>query len=127
MRNPPHMQSNQVINRAALVLRYKSPAVQWINDADPRPDSRTLSLDEVNEDQLVYLIRDEDADSPSHVEKWVRRNFKSLFENELSGWYTDPSLWPNPLTYQLFQGWFEVECHSMVVDTVGEVIKSEEI
>ena len=120
------MQPKQVINRAALLLRYKEPAVQWINEADPHPDSRMISLDEINEDRLIYLIRDEDADSPSHVEKWVRRNFKSLFENELNGWYTDPSLWPNPLTYQLFQGWFEVECHSMVIDTVGGVIESDE-
>jgi hypothetical protein len=97
-----------MINRAALLLRYKEPAVQWINEADPNPDSRTLSLEEVNENRLVYLIKDEDADSPSHAEKWVRKNFVVLFEDELSGWYTDSSLWPSPLTHHLFQRWFEV-------------------
>jgi len=115
-----------VINRAALLRRYKQPAVQWINEADPNPDNRALTLEEVNEERLVYLIRDEDADSPCHVEKWVKANFQSLFENELDGWYTDPSLWPKPLTYQLFQRWFDIECHSMVVDTVGGVIEGDE-
>lgn len=116
-----------MINRAALLLRYKEPAVQWINEADPNPDSRTLSFEEVNGDRLVYLLKDEDADSPNHVEKWVKKNFEALFENELSGWYTDTSLWPQPLTHQLFQRWFEVECHSIIVDTMSEAIEDREI
>jgi len=115
-----------VINRAALLLRYKEPAVRWINEADPKPDSREVTLEGVNEERLVYLISDEDADSPSHVETWVRSNFQALFENELNGWYTDPSLWPKPLTYQLFQSWFEIECHSVIVDTVGGEIADDE-
>lgn len=115
-----------MINRTALLLRYKRPAVQWINDADPNPDGPALSIEDVNEERLVYLIREEDAYSSDHLEKWLRQNFKALFENELHGWYQDPSLWPKLLTYQLFQRWFDVECHSMIVDTVGGLIEDDE-
>ncbi len=116
-----------MLNRAALLLRYKEPALVWINESDPYPDAREVTLDEVNEDQVVYLIREEELESSVGAEKWVKENFRALFENELNAWYTDPSLWPSRLTYTLFQRWFEVEVHSMIVDTVGGEIVDAEI
>lgn len=47
-----------VVNRGAFLLRYKEPALRWINDADPYPRGHTLVLDEVNEERTVYLIAD---------------------------------------------------------------------
>jgi hypothetical protein len=55
-----------MLNRAALILRYKQPFVDWINAADPSPTSRTLTLAEVNQEHTVYLVDVEDEDeSPS--------------------------------------------------------------
>lgn len=45
-----------MINRAALIVRYRQPFVDWINAADPSPTSQPLSLDEVNTEHTVYLI-----------------------------------------------------------------------
>ena len=45
-----------MLNRAALILRYKQPFVDWINAADPSPTSHTLSLAEVNQEHTVYLV-----------------------------------------------------------------------
>jgi hypothetical protein len=45
-----------MLNRAALILRYKQPFVDWINAADPSPTSRTLTLAEVNQEHTVYLV-----------------------------------------------------------------------
>ena len=36
------------------------------------------------------------------------------------------SEWPGRLTYELFQRWFDVEVHSMIVDTVGGEIVDDE-
>jgi len=47
-----------LINRSALLLRYKEPAVRWINDADPSPSENATTLDEVNKERTVYLIDD---------------------------------------------------------------------
>ncbi len=43
-----------MVNRAALLLRYKQPAVDWINDVDPAKTKRIMTLDEVNEERTVY-------------------------------------------------------------------------
>lgn len=115
-----------MINRAAIILKYKEPAILWINEVDPYDDVPSISLDEANEDRPVYLISDEDADTPETVERWINLNHKTIFENELEGWYTDPSLWPKDLTLKIFKEWFEVECHTILIDTVGEPICDEE-
>ena len=37
-----------VINRGAVILRCKEPAVRWINEADPYEDNPGLTLESVN-------------------------------------------------------------------------------
>lgn len=114
-----------MINRAALLLRYKSPAVQWINDADPAPSGSTVTSEMVNGDLTVYLVSDEVGGSPEGVRKWVKANWRNLFESELEGWYTDTALWPK-LTLKRFDEWFEVECHSVIIDTLGGPIEDDD-
>jgi hypothetical protein len=116
-----------MINRGAILLRYKEPAVRWIHEADPCPDEVPMTLEEVNRERIVYLVSEDDADGDDAVESWVRLNFELLFENELEGWYTDPDLWPQDRSYELFREWFSVECHSMLVDTVDDVLIDDEI
>ena len=116
-----------MLNRAALLLRYKEPAVRWINDADPYPSGKTVSLERANSELTVYLISDEDAETPTAVQEWVKLNFRLLFENELESWYTDPDLWPKPLSLDLFDRWFAVECHSVIVDTVGGAFVDDDL
>ena len=87
-----------MINRAAVILKYKTPAVKWVNDAD----------------------------TPDIFNQWIKKNFKAFFENELEGWYTDERLWPKKRNLKLFYEWFEVECHSVIVDTVDLPIEDDE-
>jgi hypothetical protein len=115
-----------MINRAAVILKYKNLAVKWINEADPFPDSSTISAESVNQDRTVYLIRNEDADTPDDLNKWIKVNFKTIFENELEGWYTDEKLWPKKRNLKLFHEWFEVECHTILEDTVDMFIGEDE-
>jgi len=56
----------------------------------------------------------------SAAERWATAiSWKEIFEQELTGWYTVPSLWPKKRTLKLFLEWFDVECHTCLVDTVG--------
>jgi hypothetical protein len=89
-----------LLNRAALLLRYKEPAVRWINEADPDPAGKEVTLEDANSERPVYLISDEDAESSDAVRHWVETNFRALFESELEGWYTDPELWPNEISLE---------------------------
>ncbi|EWH03045.1 hypothetical protein [Halomonas sp. BC04] len=114
-----------MLNRAALLLRYKAPAVQWINDADPAPSGRAITAEEVNRDRTVYLVGDEVSASPTKVRQWVKANWRNLFESELEAWYTDPALWPK-LSLKRFDEWFEVECHSAIIDTHGGALEDDD-
>ena len=111
-----------MVNRAALILKYKAPAIKWINEADPYEDDPCITKEFVNSDRTVYLLKDEVADHPDDLADWVEMNVEILFENELSGWYNDPDLWPTDRSYTLFKKWFSVECHTVLEDTVGEPI-----
>ena len=102
------------------MLRYKEPAVRWINDADPSPSGDAATLDEVNEERTVYLIDDTAGDDPESLERWLKRNYADLFEMELEAWYTDPALWPQVRNYRIFREWFDPECHTVVIDTCGD-------
>ena len=84
--------------------------------SDPR---RGVTVESLNQERTVYLIGEDDADGEEAVEKWVKANYRILFEDELEGWYTDPELWPKNRTLGIFRKWFAVEYHSVIVDTVG--------
>ena len=107
-----------MINRCAVILKYKEPAVRWINEADPYNDDPGITINDVNEDRTVYLISDEVGESPEAVKEWIKLNRVVLFESELEGWYDAPDVWPQKLSQKLFDEWFEVECHTVLLDTM---------
>ena len=118
-----------MINRAAIILRYKEPAIRWVNDLDlgEEVDDTEFTDDEINIERTVYLISDEDAETDEAVSHWIELNYLNIFLNELDSWATDDSLWPQNLSLELFYEWFEVECHTMIVDTVeGDPIVDDE-
>lgn len=101
-----------MLNRAVLILRYKQPFVDWINAADPTP-TQELTLTDVNDDNTAYLIEAEDE---KEFERWLKANAEMLFEEELNGWYTDPSLWPQDRSLALFKKWCTFELHTLAFD-----------
>jgi len=115
-----------MVNRAAVLLRYREPAVAWINEADPCDDNPGITLPDTNAERTIYLISDEDADDPETFEKWLKANCLTLFETELEGWYVDASLWPKNRDFKTFKTWFSVECHTVLLDTVGTGIVDDE-
>ena len=112
-----------MLNRSALILRYKQPFVDWINTSDPSPTSRLFTLAEVNGERTVYLIEVEDEDG---LAVWLRRHHRELFEEELSGWYTDPKLWPQDRSLKVLQEWCMFELHTVVLDFSDSPIESDE-
>lgn len=107
-----------MINRCVVILKYKDPAIRWINEADPYHEDPGITKEDVNEDRTVYLISDEVGESPEAVREWIKLNREVLFESELEGWYNSPELWPKKRTQKLFDDWFDVECHTVLEDTV---------
>jgi hypothetical protein len=112
-----------MLNRAAVIIHYKQPFVDWINAADP-DSSNKVSLDEANEETSVYLIEVEDQEE---LDDWLELNYDILFEEELNGWYSDPALWPQDRSLLLFKEWCSLELHSVVFDTGGSPLEDDEI
>lgn len=97
------------IDRNAMIVRPKKPFFDWVNSLYNDGDT----FDEKDECN-IYLIRE--MSSNDDVLQWVKKHFDQLFENELNDWNTDEERWPQDRTYTLFQAWFDVEVHSMVLD-----------
>jgi hypothetical protein len=117
-----------MLNRSAIILRYKEPALQWINEFDPpHEEAGKVKLEDTWEDANVYLISNADGYNKLTAVGWVESNYDLLFETELEGWYTDPDMWPKKRTYKMFQEWFDVEYHSVLIDTVGTPMWDDEI
>lgn len=111
-----------MLNRSALVLRFQSPFVDWVNAADPNP-TRPITLADVNDESTVYLI---DVEEPEQFEAWLKLNGLTLFEDVLYEWYTDPDLWPQDRSLAMFRKWCEFELHTLVRDTGGAAIEDDE-
>ena len=52
-----------MINRAAVILKYKAPFIQWVNDAEPYKDNSGTTLESETKDCTVYLILEDDAEN----------------------------------------------------------------
>ena len=108
-----------MINRGALLLRYKEPFAQWVNSVCPEDLEETLSLEELNSDRTIYLVDDSDVEE---IEQWVALNFSQLFESELEDWSADEATWPADRSIEKFNEWCSIECHGLIIDTVGTPI-----
>ncbi len=99
------------ISRSAVAIKPRQPFLDWTNALSPEflsPDS----------EGTVYLIKA--LDRNEDVEKWLKRNYKKIFDNELNGQYTGEEAWPQKRDWKLFTQWFDFSTHTFVVDTLDE-------
>ena len=81
-----------MLNRAALILRYKQPFIDWINSADPTPGAQVFTLAEVNQQHTGYLLLE--VEDERELGRWLSRHRKELFEDELGAGIPIPSCGP---------------------------------
>jgi len=96
------------INRNAIVIKPKKPLFDWINLLYSE-----LHFTEKKECN-VYLIQE--MYSNEAIEKWLKRNFYRIFQNELNEYHTRVNDWPQKRTYRVFKEWFDYEVYTMVLD-----------
>jgi hypothetical protein len=99
-----------IVNRAAMVLEPAQAYLEWVREC---PEAMPhLTLKELGGEGTVYLIP-ETNDNP---DKWLRRNFVAMFENELEAWYMDRVFWPKDRSFKAFKKFFKVRFCSIVLD-----------
>lgn len=110
------------INRSIAIIRQKQPFVDWANQL---PDAELKSsLDDFKTDCLAILIPDYDTDE--EAEGYINEIYEDIFIEELYGWCTEEAWFPQDRTNEMFWQWFEVELHSIVMDSCMEPIEEEE-
>ena len=119
----------RLINRQAVSVRKKKPFLDWLNRAiktyDPPEWQRVFRLEEINYDCQIYLI--EEFEHMSSYYDYIDDLKPLLFESELSGWYnaSASNLWPQDRSAAVFDEWFTVELHSMVIDVEQNRLKKD--
>lgn len=118
------------LNRAAVVLRFKQPYVDWARLAGPDPLGEYL-LPDANDDGDMFLIPSYDSpvdsvDGTEDAIRWVEKRWKMFFEHFLESWIQDESAWPEKRTLKMFREWFDVEYRSMVWDMGHEPLGIDE-
>ncbi|CAG9165091.1 hypothetical protein LMG23992_00238 [Cupriavidus laharis] len=107
------------VNRALVTIVPEQPFLDWIQAVDPEPVPN-LTLEHVREDQSVFLLPEEIADTADNARHWVEKRWRGFFEFMLAEWF-DESLWPEQLSLQMFRDWFSVHYHSTVFDMVPDI------
>ena len=104
------------------MLGPKQPFLDWLNNVDP--DDEVLNLEDLREDNEVFLIPQFNDNSDS--EKWVEKRWSFLFEHMLMGWIDDEAMWPQDRTLEMFREWFDIEIHTMAWDLSDEPLFVED-
>jgi len=111
------------INRSIAIIRIKQPFVDWANEL---PDAEIKSsLDDFKTDCLAVLIPDYDTDEEAVV--FINEIYEDIFTEILSEWSTEESWWPQDRTNEIFWQWFDVELHSIVMDSCIDPIEEEDL
>lgn len=110
------------INRGIVVLKPKSPFVDWANKTGD--GNLLLTLGEIAGDSTAYLIPEIEGDE--ELTEFLEQSYLMLFEQELFEWSRNESDWPINRNLITFLEWFEIEFHSTVIDTVDGAIEIEE-
>jgi len=112
------------INRNAIILLPKQPALDWIMRVDPQP-MPDFTLEGLRQEQDVYLLPSGEINTPEQAQQWALQNFSILFESFLHDWFTNEAMWPKRRTRKMFQEWFDVQYHSLIWDLSPDPIEHE--
>jgi len=96
------------IDRMAIILKPKSPLIDWCKNLN----SENTHIEDELKEVSIYLI-DDMIDDP---EKWLKKKFDVFFKMELEEWSLNKKEWPQKRTYTMFQQWFRVEISDAVYD-----------
>jgi hypothetical protein len=100
-----------MINRCAVTIRAKAPLLAWLKSL---PDYDDLTLEDLNRETTAYLLPV--FEDEIEREALLVQFYDLLFEEELAGWWMAKGDWPENRTLELFNLWFDVDFHSVVVD-----------
>lgn len=118
-----HDSPRYVLNRSAVFLLPKQPALDWLLRVDPNP--MDITLEQLRQEPEVFLVP-QSLEMHEQAVRWVNQNWKSFFEQFLDGWFTDESMWPQQRSRKIFNEWFDIHFSSMVFDMAKDELEVED-
>ena len=111
----------KTINRTVLILTPKQPFMDWAN----RFEEGTSEAEPVSTHHSAYLIPEKYDES--NFRTYLKKNFSTIFEEELYSMITDAELWPQKRDYKTFNEWFDTHACDTVFDLSDESLIKEEL
>ena len=106
----------EYVDRSLVVIKPRQAFFDWLKET---PDwELDLTLETLRVDCTALLIPE--FEEPEGAISYVDDIFEQIFEMELASWCADEKVWPQKRTLKMFWEWFDVELHSMVIDTADE-------
>ncbi|MCS5691846.1 hypothetical protein NZK33_07585 [Cyanobium sp. FGCU-6] len=106
-----------VINRCAIAVAPREPMRAWTRPFQTREDMEGLG-----DEESLYLVPTFDDDK--EAQRCLEHHCAAIFRAELELWCRDRSLWPEPLSAELFHRWFQVRLFPLVEDLAGLPLRS---
>ncbi len=101
------------VNRSIAVIKPKQPFLDWLLNL-PTDWAQETTLSNLRDDCNSFLIPP--VEFKEHARDFLKTAWRTVFEAELADWCEDKSLWPEKMTPNIFQQWFDVEIHSVLND-----------
>jgi len=116
----------KLLNRSALMLLPLAPYLEWINGlpAEVSELQQPLPAGALDAEGRVYLVAEFDADSSQEdaLSQVLAEHWLALLENELGAWDELALHWPEPLSQELLQQWFEIKPLALAFDASHKVL-----
>ncbi len=107
----------EISNRGFIFLRYKEPYRLW---ASKWNELDLAELESHLGTPKIYMVDFVDPDDPDSVNDVIEENYKIIFEAELMSWNSIEKEWPNNITHNLFNQWFDYVVTNVGYDLVND-------
>ena len=104
----------KTLNRFALIVRPGEPYIEWAAKAAEETIA-DVRKDLWDAEPSVYLLPESKAADLSHS-TFLKGQWRSIFKEELEGWFVDEKVWPSDRTEAMFRTWFRLELATVVYE-----------
>jgi hypothetical protein len=112
----------KLVNRSVLMVIPAQPFLDWLHQVDP--SSAHLTLASLRREPAIFLLPE--CESKEEALEGLGSGIRTIFEEQLNGWYRVPSAWPERRDLSTFLNWFECSFHSMIFDLGRGQLRHEE-
>ena len=112
----------QFVNRSALIVKPTQKFIKWLKSVDPTTTDKECDY-MLKSAGTVYLVDEINTGQKEELETITKDRYKFILQHELSSLITDESKWPDKMTYQTFNEFFDVTSIDEVIDVFEDPIQ----